>query len=86
MKFPAIIVNMYAFFMQNFLLEFLLFILESNTSVLHFWVDFLYVALVSEIKCVALRDCERKEIKAFVAEWLRCQATNLEVGVRSPLR
>ena len=34
----------------------------------------------SEIKLVGISDCERQEIKAFLAEWLSCQTDNLEVS------
>ena len=49
------------------------------------WVTFFGVVScsLSKIKFFAKMDCKRTEIKVFVAECLRCQASNLEVWVRT---
>ena len=41
----------------------------------------------SEIKFVGKKnDCEGKEIRAFIGEWLRCQAASLEVLLFAPMK
>ena len=70
--------------MRNICLMLCVFVLEySLTSSVTFSPHFSSLFLIdlscsrSEIKLDGKTDCERTEIKAFVAEWLRCQAVNL---------
>ena len=81
-KFEAIIVNLCVLFNAKFLLDSFRFCSRTLSDFLN---EFLHFSSLSDLRCsrseiklVARSDCDQKEIKAILAEWLRCWTANLD--------